>query len=494
MDTQAASADLPTQGADQRHFLRAQTDKLRQRLANSLKAALADSGLSQTRAAKLCGTDQPSLSRVLSGQLAGVSLEQLLRWLLALGLDVQVAVNNQASGNPDLGAGKESSHLDSTSVIYLDHHATTPVDPRVAKKIQWAMVHDFGNPNSVDHVVGRTAYEAVEAARTEVGALINAPAEWVTFTAGSSHALRIALAHATRLRSELDPPVLALSRVEHRALIDAAEDLARTGLAILRWIDVDAFGRISPDSLARAVEGAHLTCVMAANNEVGTVYPVAEIAVTARAAGGGLLIDASQAAGRIPLDLAQIGADYMILTAHKMYGPKGVGALVSPLIDARDLVGLPFAWEGTANVPGIVGLGEACRLRRLEMKSDTSRIRALRDRLEELLRERIQGLIVNGDRDHRLAENLHFSAPGADNDRVTMALRRSVAISTGAACTSGAHGPSHVLRAMGLAEDVQASALRIGVGKFTTEADIELAAAAIAEAISQVRADQEAFA
>jgi cysteine desulfurase len=377
--------------------------------------------------------------------------------------------------------------------IYLDNHATTPTDPRVAKLVYDVMTERFGNPNSADHIFGEAAASLMDVAVGEVSALLGCPDEWVTFTGGSSHGLRLALAHAQGGHRH-DPLKVAMSRVEHRALIDAAEDLMRHGQVSVRWIEVDELGRLRPESLAGALADADLLCVMAANNEVGTLFPLNQIAAKAREAGVALLVDASQAAGRVPLDAQGIGADYLVMTAHKIYGPKGVGALISPIVDKRDLRGLPYAWEGTPNVPGIAGLGEACRLRRLEMAADHQRISRLRDRLEARLLQSVPGLAINGDRERRLAENLHISAPGAPNDLVTMALRRKVAISTGAACTSGAHGPSHVLQAMGLPADLQESALRIGVGKFNSESEIDAAAVAIAEAIAQVRAEQEAFA
>jgi cysteine desulfurase len=236
-------------------------------------------------------------------------------------------------------------------------------------------------------------------------------------------------------------------------------------------------------------DGMDLVCVMAANNEVGTLYPVEEVARIAGQAGAYTLIDATQAAGRVPIHAAPWEITYLTISAHKIYGPKGVGALIVPSeLDVRPSHGpTPGTGDGTPNVPGIAGFGEACRLRRLEMAEDEPCIAAQRDRLEMLLLAGIDGLIINGDRECRLSHNLHVSVPDVPNDAVIARLRHSVALSTGAACSSGAHTPSHVLRAMGVSEVVQEGALRMGIGKFTTDEDIERAAAFIVQAVTALR-------
>jgi cysteine desulfurase len=228
---------------------------------------------------------------------------------------------------------------------------------------------------------------------------------------------------------------------------------------------------------------------MAANNEVGTIYPSRQIAEMARDAGALTLVDATQAAGRVPIAARDWGISYLALSAHKMYGPKGVGALLTPpsikIYSSHGTIkGVP---EGTPNVPGIVGLGEACRLRMLEMSDDEQRIARQRDRLETILCQTVQGLIVNGHRETRLSHNLHVSVPSVPNDAVVARLHRRVAISTGAACSSGAQEPSHVLRAMGLAPALQEGALRIGLGKFTTDSEVEQAGVEISDAIRMTR-------
>jgi cysteine desulfurase len=373
-----------------------------------------------------------------------------------------------------------------SSPVYLDHHATTPVDPRVVKVVCRMMTETFGNPNSVDHLFGEAAAAIVEGARGDVARLVGAPPEHVRFTSGATEAIRIAIGIA---RANAAPTALrvAVSRAEHKAVLDTLSALERDGQAVLHWIDVDAMGRVSLSDVAGALsKGIDLLCLMAANNEVGTLHPVRQIADLAREAGVAILVDATQAVGRVPLDAADWGIDYLILSAHKLYGPKGAGALVGPeaCTPVADHV---CGHVGTPNVPGVAGLGAACQLRLAEASADEERIAMLRDRLEEALVEHVPGLVVNGDRANRLSNNLHVSAPGAPNDAVVARLRRRVAISTGAACSSGAQAPSHVLQAMGLPVALQDSALRISPGKFNTIDEIDRAAAEIATAIADVR-------
>ena len=373
--------------------------------------------------------------------------------------------------------------------IYLDYHATTPVDPRVAAVVVHAMTTAFGNANSVEHVYGEVAAALVTDARRALAELVHADPEGVHFTAGSSDSIRLALAHAVAGRGQR-PLRVAVTTVEHRAVLDAVAVHARRGEVTVRWLPVDGQARLDMAALEAAChDGIDLVCVMAANNEVGTCYPVAEVCWIAGHAGARTLIDATQAAGRVSLHAADWGITYLTISAHKMYGPKGVGALiVPPELDIRPSHGhTPGTGEGTPNVPGIAGFGEACRLRRLEMADDEPCIAARRDRIERLLLAGISGLVINGDRACRLSNNLHMSVPDVPNDAVIARLRHRVALSTGAACSSGAQTPSHVLRAMGVPEAVQEGALRIGTGKFTTDEDIERAAAHIVQAVDALR-------
>ena len=376
---------------------------------------------------------------------------------------------------PDRGVG-----------IYLDHHSTTPVDPRVAEVVMRAMIDDFGNANSVDHKHGEVSRRIVDAAASSIAELVICDAADVHFTSGSTEAIRLAVAHALGSARTL-PLRIGLSRVEHPAVLDTVRRAQELGLATPIWIDVDAQARLSMRSLQQALEGdVDLLCVMLANNEVGTIYPLSEIFALADSAGASMLVDATQAAGRVSIDLDQTPVDYLILSSHKIYGPKGVGALVSRTYDASLTYGLAVTHEATPNVPGIAGMGEACRLMREEGEDETARIAALRDQLAVLLTGGLPELVLNGPREDRLAHNLHVSLPGIPNDLVVQRLRGRVAISTGAACMSGAQSASHVLKAMNLPQELQDSALRIGLGRFTTSNEVTHAAAEIITAVHDV--------
>lgn len=373
--------------------------------------------------------------------------------------------------------------------IYLDYHATTPVDPRVAAVVLRAMTTDFGNANSAEHVYGEVAAELVREARCHVATLVRTDPEAVNFTSGSSESIRLAVADAISRCS--DPPLrVAVTKVEHRAVLDTVAAHEARGEVTVRWVPVDCRARLDLAALEAACsEGVDLVCVMAANNEVGTLYPVEEVGRIASRAGARTLVDATQAAGHVPIEAAAWRITYLTLSAHKIYGPKGVGALIAPSeLDLRPLHHrVPGVGDGTPNVPGIVGLGEACRLRSIEFSVDESRMAIQRDRLEALLLAGVDGLVVNGDCEHRLSNNLHVAIPGVPNNAVIARLRRHVALSSGAACSSGAEAPSHVLQAMGLSKEVQEAALRIGTGKFTTDEEVERAAEQITNTVAVIR-------
>jgi cysteine desulfurase len=376
-------------------------------------------------------------------------------------------------------------------LIYLDNHATTSVDPRVAALVLHTMTTAYGNPNSVDHILGDQAAKMIVDAQSEVAKLVGSDPDGIHFTSGSSEAIQLALAHAVSNRVNKAKPLrVALSTVEHRAVLDAIFPYVEQEEVAIIWIPVDKFARLDLDFLERVCKsGIDLVCVMAANNEVGTIYPIQQIAFIANTVGAATLIDATQAAGRILLQVVEWGITYLTMSAHKMYGPKGIGALItSPDTSIRySHSRLHGVGNGTPNVPGIVGLGEACRLRRLEMAGDESKVTAQRDHLQNLLTTSIDRLVVNGDLSNRLSHNLHLALSDVPNDAVLARLRNRLAISTGAACTSGVDTPSHVLRAMGLSEELQNGALRIGLSKFTTESEIERAAVYLTEAITNTR-------
>ncbi len=371
--------------------------------------------------------------------------------------------------------------------IYLDHHATTPVDPRVANVVVNAMVSVFGNANSVDHTHGEAALDLVHRATAEIAALVGSEAANIRFTSGSTESIRLALGHAVAMHRHKKMRVAA-TMVEHQAVLEALRIAARAGLVEVIWIDVDSKANLRPESLHTALrQGVNLLCVMAANNEVGTIYPIEQIARDAHETGAKVLVDATQAAGRVDLRSQDWNMDYIALSSTKIYGPKGVGALaVSDINVHSELKEHVIGHSGTLNVPGIVGFGEASRLMRLEGAEDEKRIRGFRDRLETRLLDGLPSIIVNGNRIDRLSHNLHISLPGIPNEAVIARLRNRVAVSTGAACSSGAQTPSHVLKAMGLSEDLQDGAIRIGLGKNTTGEEIDRAGTEIITAVREV--------
>jgi cysteine desulfurase len=387
--------------------------------------------------------------------------------------------------NEHISVGQQAIAPQRTA-LYLDHHATTPVDPRVADVAIRMMVEEFGNANGVENIHGERAASAVVEAKDRVAQLVGGEPGDVYFTSGSTEAIQLAISHSIGVRRS--PLRIAISRVEHKAVIETALHAQRLGVAAISWVDVDDKAQIELSSLQSVVEGGvDLVCVMAANNEVGTIYPIAEIVRKARECDADVLIDATQAIGRIPLNLEELGAAYVILSGHKIYGPKGVGALISPVFEYASIYGLQGAHHPTPNVSGIAAFGYACELMAREGEAESRRLAQLRDRLQERLKSLVAGLIVNGAETARLPHNLHVSAPGAPNDVVLSRLRGKISISTGSACNTGAQEPSHVLRAMRLPDPYIDSCLRIGLGRTTTAADVERAAVEIAEAINDVR-------
>ena len=356
------------------------------------------------------------------------------------------------------------------------------------------MTKGFGNASSTDHEIGDAAEAAVKEAKGHIANLVGASPRDIIFTSGSTESINLAIQGTIQhLENKGIYPHIALSAVEHKAVLDTCLVLEEQGRVKLSILPGDTQARIDLVHLEQAcASGIHLLCVMAANNEVGTTYPVEKIAHIAQTYNVPFLCDASQAVGKIPIYFQNWGITMLSLSAHKFYGPPGVGALVvkrghplEPLLyGGGHQRGLR---SGTLNLPGIVGLGEACRLRILEMEEDERAIGEKRDRLQKLLTDKIPGLIVNGDQENRLAGNLHVSIPGIPNSAVIARVRHKLAISTGSACSSGVEAPSHVLRAMNLDEDIVEGSLRIGLGKFTTDAEVATAAEILSQTVHSIR-------
>ena len=374
--------------------------------------------------------------------------------------------------------------------IYLDNQATTPCDPRVvAAMLPW-FSDQYGNPHSAEHAMGREAEAAVEDARQAVAALVGAEAREIVFTSGATEANNLAIKGAARFAAAHDNPRrrIITTATEHKCVLESVADLAAEGFEPV-VLPVGPDGRLDPETLQGAVDDSTLlVSVMTVNNEIGVIQPIDELALIARRAGALFHTDAAQAAGKFMLDVNKRGIDLMSVSAHKMYGPKGVGALyvrrrprarISPLFSGGGQErGLR---SGTLPAPLLVGFGEAARLAGLEMEEDEARLVGLRDRLLGELRRRIPGLALNGNAFFRLPGNLNLQFPGV-TAQALMAEIPDLCVSTGSACSSAEIEPSHVLKALGLSDAAAGSTLRLGLGRFTSRADIDFAAAALADA------------
>lgn len=376
--------------------------------------------------------------------------------------------------------------------IYLDYHATTPTDPRVASLMLHYMTEEFGNASSTDHEWGDRAETAIKQAAKQIADLIGASPREIVWTSGATESINLAI-QGSLAPNPMKPYRIGLMPIEHKAVLDTCRALEKRGWAELIYLQVDSKGRLDLKHLEQVcAEGLSLLCVMAANNEIGNIYPIQKVGQIAQHYDIPFLCDGSQAVGKIPLQFEEWGITYLAISAHKFYGPKGVGALVvrrgyhlEPLIfGGGHQRGMR---SGTLNVPGIVGLGEACRLRSLEMQEDERAIATKRDRLQRALLEKVLNLGVNGDPENRLAGNLHISISGIPNSAVIARVRHKLAISTGSACSSGVESPSHVLQALDLPKDIVDSSLRIGLGKFTTDKEINSAAEILFEAIDAIQ-------
>ena len=366
--------------------------------------------------------------------------------------------------------------------VYLDFHATTPVDPRVLEAMLPYFSEHFGNPASRQHAYGWEAQKAVEAARQQVATLIGAFAQEIVFTSGATESNNLALKGcADALRVKGDHLVTVVT--EHKSVLDSCKRLEREGCRVTR-LGVDAQGFVDLDGLRAAItDRTILISVMAANNEIGVLQPLAAIGAIAQQHGVLLHSDAAQAAGKVPLNVTELGVDLMSMTAHKAYGPKGTGALYVrrkkpkvPLSCQIDGGGHENGLRsGTLNVPGIVGLGRALEICREEMPAERARLAGMRDRLLAGLQRDLPGVRLNGPAgERRLPHNLHVSFEDVEGEALVMALG-DLAVSTGSACSSGSQAPSHVLQAIGATGDHAGASIRFGLGRPTTEADIDFA-------------------
>jgi cysteine desulfurase len=374
----------------------------------------------------------------------------------------------------------------------MDGHATTPVDPRVLDAMLPLLRDQYGNASSVDHACGRRVRDAVEAARREVATLIGASPKEIVFTSGATEANNLALKGVAGAYRDKGNHIVTLV-TEHRAVLDTCRRLEREGLRVT-YLGVDREGLIDLDALRRAITPETiLVSVMAANNEIGVLQPLDAIGAIARERNVLFHTDAAQALGKIPLSVTATPVDLASFSAHKMYGPQGVGALfvrsrrptvrLSPLLDGGGHE--RGVRSGTLNAPGIVGFGAAARFCSAEMEQESVRLASLRDRLLHGLRERVSGLHVNGSLAARLPHNLNVSIDGLDE---TLASQlEGLAVSSGSACSSSSIEPSHVLRALGLGHDRAHAAVRFGLGRFNTEDDVDAALTIVSDTVTRLR-------
>ncbi len=378
----------------------------------------------------------------------------------------------------------------SRTPVYLDYHATTPVDPRVVEAMLPYFTEVFGNPASSSHQWGWKAQEAVEQARRRVAALLGGTAREIVFTSGATESNNFAI-KGVASSAPAGRRHVVCSAIEHKSVLEGCRNLETSG-----WectvVPVQRDGRIDLEALAGVVtEETALVSIMAANNEVGVLQPLADIAAIAHAKGALFHTDAAQFVGKIPVDVQAEGIDLLSLTGHKMCGPKGCGALyirrgteLAPLIiGGGHERGMR---SGTLNVPGIVGLGYACLIDRREMAEESARLAVLRNRLLDGLRQRVGGITVSGSMEHRLPNNLHVGFDGVDGSALLIGIS-DIAVSSGSACSSASATPSHVLLALFGPDHVPSATIRFGLGRQTTAADIDYAIEKFAAVVKHLR-------
>jgi cysteine desulfurase len=377
--------------------------------------------------------------------------------------------------------------------IYMDNHATTPVDPRVLEAMLPYFSEKFGNAASRNHPFGWTADKAVETARAQVAKLVGAAADEIVFTSGATESDNLAIKGVAEMNKEKGNHIIT-AVTEHKAVLDSCKHLEKYGYCVT-YLPVQKDGLIDLDNLKHAMDDKTiLVSIMAANNEIGVLQPIADIGKICRERGVIFHTDAAQAVAKVPIDVNKQNIDLMSIAAHKMYGPKGVGALyvrrkdpevrISAIIDGG---GHEHGMRsGTLNVPGIVGLGKACAIASEEMAREACHLAGLRNRLRDRIMNRLSGVSVNGSMEHRLPGNLNLSFAGVDGESFLTGLD-DIAVSSGAACTSAKLEPSYVLKALGCEDELATSSIRFGLGRFNTEAEVDYVADRVVETVQQLR-------
>jgi len=377
--------------------------------------------------------------------------------------------------------------------IYLDNNATTPMDPRVLEAMTPYFLEHFGNAASRNHPFGWQAEEAVDYARGQVAKLIGADPKEIIFTSGATEGDNLAIKGVYEMYASKGNHIITAT-TEHKAVLDTCKHLEKLG-AEVTYLQVKADGLIDLKELEAAIKPTTiLVAIMYANNEIGTVQPIRAISAIAKKHGVLLFTDAVQAVGKIPVNVNTDGIDLMAFTAHKMYGPKGVGALYVRRKNPRVKVTAQMDGgghergmrSGTLNVPGIVGFGKACEICMLDMEEDTKRISKLRDKLETELMK-LEEAYINGSTEHRLPHVTNISFKHVEGEGLLMGFNKNIALSSGSACTSASLEPSYVLKALGLGDDLAHSSLRFGLGRFTNEEQIDYTIKAISETVLKLR-------
>ncbi len=377
--------------------------------------------------------------------------------------------------------------------IYMDNHATTPVDPRVLEAMLPYFQEKFGNAASRNHSFGWAGEEAVETARQQVASLIGATAKEIIFTSGATESDNLMIKGVAEMYREKGNHIITQA-IEHKAVLDTCKRLEKEGYEVT-YLPVQKDGRVDPEDVRKAIKPTTiLITIMYANNEIGIINPMVEIGKIAKEHGIIFATDGVQAVGKIPVDVQKDNIDLMAITAHKIYGPKGVGALYvrrrNPRVQLSAIIdgggherGMR---SGTLNVPGIVGLGKACELAQQEMATESAKIAGLRDRLRSGLEAKLDEVFINGSVEHRLPNNLNMSFAYVEGESLLMGIN-DIAVSSGSACTSATLEPSYVLKALGVGEDLAHTSIRFGLGRFTTQDEVDYVIDKMVQVVTKLR-------
>jgi cysteine desulfurase len=379
--------------------------------------------------------------------------------------------------------------------IYMDNQATTQMDPRVLDAMLPYFSEHFGNAASRNHPFGWAAEEAVDTARSQIAQLIGAKAKEIIFTSGATESDNLAIKGVAEFYKDKGNHIITCV-TEHKAVLDSCKALERAGKAEVTYLPVDEYGMLNPDDVKNAItDKTVLISIMYANNEIGTIHPIRDIGRIAKEKGILFHCDATQGVGKVPVDVDQDGIDLLSMTGHKIYGPKGCGALyvrakgprvrLTPLIDGGGHErGMR---SGTLNVPGIVGFGKACELCGQELETEAAKLISLRTRLHDGLNSKLEDIYLNGHPTQRIPGNLNMSFSYVEGESLLMGINKEIALSSGSACTSATLEPSYVLKALGVGEELAHTSIRFGLGRFNTEEEVDTVISRMAEVVQRLR-------